>query len=131
MTLEQSIYEALSGHAPLTALVGTRIYPVDAPQASPLPRVVFARQETQNLAHLGGRGSHDQVQVAVMCFAETSEAVRGVASAVRNALDGLIGSNAIACARLIGRVQARVRETEADPGVLSDALLFDILTAET
>lgn len=133
MTLEQGIYAALAAHAGVAALAGDRIYPVEAPQGTPLPRIVFARQETENLATLRGRGTHDRVQVAVLCFADDVQQVRDLAIAARDALDGRVGAgaDAIQSCRLVGRLQARVREAEADPGILSDALLFTILTVET
>lgn len=130
MTLEQAVYEALSGHAPLADLVGTAIYPVEATQGAPLPRIVFARQETENIGHLGGRGTHDRVQISVLCYADDPAEARQVAAAARAAMEAGIGG-AIAHCRLIGRVQARVREAEADPGAFGDALLFLILAAET
>jgi hypothetical protein len=134
MTLEQAIYEALTDHAGTAALVDDRVYPVEAPQASLLPRIVFARQETQNLASMAGRGTHDSVQVAVMCFADDAAEARAVANAARDALDGLRGTaytDAIQHCRLIGRTQARVAQAEADPGIMADGLLFSILAAET
>lgn len=130
MTLEQATYQALSGHAPLAALVGTAIYPVEATQGAPLPRVVFARQETDNLGHLGGRGSHDRVHLSVLCYADDPAEARQVAAAARAAMEAAVGGTIAHC-RLIGRLQARVREAEADPSPFGDALLFLILAAET
>jgi len=131
MTLEEAIYTALSGDAVLAALVGTAIYPVEATQGSPLPRIVFSRQETENLAHLAGRGKHDRVQISVLCYANDPAEARVVAEAARAALEAAVGTGVLAHCRLIGRVQARVREGEADPGAFGDALLFLILAVET
>jgi len=40
---EESIYNRLKGHAGLSALVSTRIYPMERPQGTPLPAVTFER----------------------------------------------------------------------------------------
>lgn len=133
MTLEEALFTALTEHAGVAEQVDDRVFPVEAPQATLLPRVVFARQETQNMATLAGRGTHDMVQVAVMCFADSAEDARLVAVKVRDALDGLLGSgtDVIQSCRLIGRTQARVPQAEADPGILAEGLLFSILAVET
>jgi len=41
MSAESELYAALSGHAALTALVSTRIYPDAIPEDQPLPAVVY------------------------------------------------------------------------------------------
>ena len=99
--MEEDLFARLSGDAAVAALVGTRIYPIRAPQAAALPRIVFARQEGENLGTLNGRGTHDRLQVLVECFAATVEQAR-----------------------------ARAAPT-ADPGVKRDALILLILAAET
>lgn len=43
MTLEQALYSYLSGYAGLTALVGTRIYPVTMPQGVTYPAVTYRK----------------------------------------------------------------------------------------
>lgn len=44
MGAEKIAYALLSGHAPLTALVGDRIYPLVIPEAARLPAVVYSVQ---------------------------------------------------------------------------------------
>jgi hypothetical protein len=133
VTLEEAIYARLSADAPLAALVGTRIYPVEAPQGVARPYVVHSRQDTVNMARLGPspRGPWDRVDLAVMAFADTAEAARAVAAAVRDALDGFSGDGVIGSSRLVGRLQSRLDDAQADPALKSDALLFRILATES
>ena len=44
MSAESELYAALSGHAALTALVSTRIYPDAIPEDKPLPAVVYSTE---------------------------------------------------------------------------------------
>ena len=43
MSVATKIYSALSGNTALAALVGTRIYPVAAPQSAEMPYIVYSR----------------------------------------------------------------------------------------
>lgn len=128
MALEEALFDLLSGNAALAALVEDRIYPVRAPQDAERPYVVFSRLDTANLATLSGRGTHDAVQLAVMCFADEDDAAttRAVARAVRQVLDGYSGDGALQAARLVGRQQGFLD----DPKRHSDSLVFSILAAE-
>ncbi len=47
MNPETGVYELLSTNAPLTALVGSKIYPVTAPENTPTPYVVYSQLEEQ------------------------------------------------------------------------------------
>lgn len=130
--LEQTVYERLAAGTAVAALVGTRIYPILAPQGAARPYVVFARQETENLADLSGRGTHDVAQVAVMCFADEAETATALARAVRDRLDGWgEAADTVQSCRLIGRLGATVGEPAADPVIIADTLLFRILARET
>lgn len=131
MTIEEDLFARLSADADVSALVGARIYPIRAPQAAALPRIVFQRQEAENLGTLAGRGTHDRVQVQVECFAETVEQARALATAATLALDAWRGTGAVNWCRVIGRQQGIEASPQADPGVKRDALLLLILAAET
>lgn len=47
MTAEQNVYTILSSTAAVTALVGNRIYPVEAPSSAALPYLVYQRISTE------------------------------------------------------------------------------------
>jgi len=87
-----SLYSLLSGHAPLVALVGTQIYPVQAPQAKKDPMVIYGivKQEGQ---HSKARLSvEDWSEVEVVVYAKEYNQVHTISAAVRVALDGKKGT---------------------------------------
>lgn len=129
MTIEEEVFSRLTNDAGVAALVGTRVWAIHAPQASALPRIVFARTETENLPHLGGRGTHDRVQLSCIAYAATVESARAVATAAHQALDGWRGAGVVQHCRVIGRLQGVEGGVQAD-GVRRDALLLLILAAE-
>lgn len=127
-SLEGAIYAALAADAAVSALVGTRIYPVEAPQGTDRPFVIFSRQEQETLAALTGRATHRAVQVAVMCIADDAGGAMALGRAVRDALDGIHGADPLHSVRMIGRMQAPVGEIAADPVVITDTQLFNVLS---
>lgn len=128
VALETALYTRLAADAEVAALVGARIYPVLAPQGAARPFVVFARQRQQTLGALAGRAGHREVEVAVMCFADTVGDAMATGRAVRNALDGA-RDNTLRAVRLTGRLQAAVGEVGAEPLPVSDAMLFRVISA--
>lgn len=126
--LEEAIFTILSDDTNLAALVGTRIYPVEAPQAVTRPYVVFARQEVTSLLPLAGAGTHTEVDVAVMAFGDSAASAMATARAVRGALDGMHTDATIKHCRLIDRQQTAVGEPQADPVLIADAQLFRMLS---
>lgn len=130
-TLEQALFLRLTADAGVAALVGQAVYPVRAPQGAPLPRIVFARQDTENLGHLRGRGTHDRVRVNVSAFAADNQAARALADAAHRALQGWRGGGVVQGSRVIGRVQGVLPEPQADPGIRRDSILVTFLAAET
>lgn len=131
MTLEEAIFDRLSDDADVNTLIDGRAYPILAPQGAVLPYAVFARVQSENLAHLGGRGTHDRLHLSVIAYAETSADARGLADALAICLDEWSGHEVVAATRLIGREQAVVAETDVTPRMHSDALLFQMLVVET
>lgn len=51
MSIEARLYAALTGHAGLSALVGTRVYPIQLPQVPTLPAVTYLRISTVPVQH--------------------------------------------------------------------------------
>lgn len=131
MTLEEAVYARLTADAAVAAIIGTRAYPILAPQNVALPYVVFQRSETENLAHLGGRGTHDRVQLAVIAYAADSIGARALADAAQTVLDEWHGHEVVAASRIIGREQSTVDETETTPRLHADTLILQILAVET
>ena len=127
-TLEEAVYTVLAADPNVQALMGTRIYPVEAPQDTPRPSAVFSRQKQQPPATLKGPATHREVELAVMVFADAPGAAMAAGMAVRNALDGHTDAT-LAAVRLVERAQVPVGEIAADPVVIADAMLFRIISA--
>lgn len=89
MSAESVLYGYLSGHAPLTALVGTRIYPDAMPEETPMPAAVFARLSTDPTYNIGGTLLCEDVQMSVAGWAKT----RGEADAIGVAIVGAMAAN--------------------------------------
>ena len=89
MTVEAEIYDRLSGHAGLSALVINRIYPNHVPQNVTLPAVSYHRVSAVRPSAMGADSgvvrARFQVDVWASSFADASGA-RPVAEQVRLAL---------------------------------------------
>ena len=106
--LEEAVYSRLSGNASVAAIVSTRIYPQKIPQEAALPAVAYSRiSATRVKAHAAPTGLA-RARVQVTCVAASYSVVKGLATAVRKALEGVMGT--------VGgvTVQGSWLETDAD-----------------
>lgn len=87
MSAEAAIYAALSGHAPLTALVGARIYPDAMPEETEYPAVVYSRAATEPIRTIHASAVVAAfIDVSVSCWGKTRTQADLVAT---NAIDAL------------------------------------------
>lgn len=86
-----TIVAALKAAAGVTALVSTRIYPMQAEAGVAMPYVVVELLAAQPVNHLRGWSGSDANQVLVSVFASTYQDARAVSAAVRAALDAAGG----------------------------------------
>lgn len=87
MIVTKAIYNILSNHAGLTALVGARIYPVTAAQQATLPYVVYNIPRTEPVNRTSGKARMNQIQVNVSAFAINYEDAASIAEQIKTALD--------------------------------------------
>jgi hypothetical protein len=85
MSIGTAIFTALGGYAPLTALVGTRIYPVIAASQVAYPYVVYSNVYATPQNSLGGWSGGDNQRLQVDCWAKSYAAANDVADHVREA----------------------------------------------
>lgn len=98
MEIEAGLYSKLSGTAAVTALVGTRMYPLAAPQTAAMPNLAWQWISGRpGIAHgyaagtaAGTAGAEARIQIT--CLAATYTAAKALAAAVRTALHGASGS---------------------------------------
>lgn len=89
---EAVIRHRLVSTAAVTALVGTRIYPVIAPAAAALPFITWRRLAVSRQQSLAGPIGVPTVNLSVDIFADTYESARDIADQCRLSLDGWGGS---------------------------------------
>lgn len=84
--IEQTLYAVLKNDSAVSALVGTRIYPLVMPQDGLLPAVVYQRVSTVPITSLDGDSGLDAVRMQSSCWATTYLGARILADAVRAAV---------------------------------------------
>lgn len=90
--IEEAVYSRLSGNAGVSALVSTRIYPNKIPQEATLPAIAYQRISARRVkAHAAPTGLA-RVRVQVTCVARSYSEVKGLAAAVRTAMQGVMGT---------------------------------------
>lgn len=89
---EAVLRTALVGNTSVTAMVGTRIYPLLAPKTAALPFITWRRSGISREHTLAGPMGVPNVSVEMQSFAATYEDVREVADRVRLVLDGYGGT---------------------------------------
>lgn len=93
MSLEAAFYAQLCATSALSALVGTRIYPLGLPHGVTLPAVTFQRVSGPRLRTLGNTNLGGAARFQVSCWGESYADASAVAAAVRTLdnFDGLMG----------------------------------------
>lgn len=118
MSVETEFRAALAAHAPLVALVNTRIAQDTVPEGTGHPLVVFGVNHSPILA-LSNAQLGDQCAVAVQCWAETAAGAEAVADAVTAALAA--SATAVAACAVVTE-----RATTADPELGLDGVLLSV-----
>lgn len=86
--IEKRVVALLLADGTIGAAVGGRVSPVVLRQESGLPALVYRRLDSSPEYTLAGRGGWRSVLLQVVCWASEYETARGLAEAVRLALDG-------------------------------------------
>lgn len=85
---EAVIRSALVGNAAVTALLGSRVFPVIAPADAAIPLATYRRSAVQRQQTLAGPMGMPTVILALDLYAATYEGVRDLADKCRKVLDG-------------------------------------------
>lgn len=95
MAVESAIVALLEATAAVTDLVGTRIYPQDAPPDAALPYIVYRRgTPSERVPALSGVTGLNRAELELFCVSTNYAVAKSVANAVRVALDGKSGTYA-------------------------------------
>lgn len=106
MSIEEDLYAYMSTYAGLTELVGTRIYPLVAPQNVQKPYCTYQKISTGRQYSHSGYSGLQRPRMQVSCYAETYSQAKAVAAQVVAAVEAWSAANA--------RVQAALQENEQD-----------------
>jgi hypothetical protein len=90
--IEQAIYGGLSTDSTLSALVSTRVYPVQAPQGATFPLVIYSEAAQKKVWALGGPVNLNSFSLHLDCYATDYATAKAVRLAAKNALVGYHGT---------------------------------------
>jgi uncharacterized protein DUF3168 len=90
-SLHRALYAYLTLHAPLAALVGTRLYPSIAPSSAAFPYVTVQRLAVGSIYHMGGASATADTLAQVEAWALSGAEAQQVAKVIRLSLDGFTG----------------------------------------
>lgn len=86
--IDESLVQVLSASADIAAVIGTRIYAVQAPQGTQLPCIVYQRDNLTRgpYMHMLGMTGITRVTFVISAIGESLIEVRNLARAIRTAL---------------------------------------------
>lgn len=92
MTLEEAIFGRLTADVGVSALLGTRAYPGQAPQSSTLPVLVYQQASQKKLTTLTGVINLNQYGLRLDLWAADYAGCKALYNAVRDCLVGFRGT---------------------------------------
>lgn len=93
MSVQNDIYARLSAYADLTALVGSKIYPLTVPQDIELPYVSYFIVSDIPEHCMGQDGDIRTIRLQISCWANTYDEVKAIEVQVKAALSRYRGGN--------------------------------------
>ena len=105
---EAFLYQRLTSQTAVSSLIGSRVYPLIAPQGTPLPLVVYQRTGVERPQSLSGNVGNPLVTLQLTTYGTSYTSVKSIARAVRIAIDGWTGTTAGVT------IQRSTLQTEAD-----------------
>lgn len=131
MSAEKVIYALLSQASAVTALVGTRIYPLQVPQEDPLPAIAYASiSDVRASVPLDDTASSrtETSRIEVSVIAATYPQVKALLPLIRSACHGFRGT---VVGVQVGRISAELTGPalrDDDQSLFSQSIDFLVLT---
>lgn len=91
-TIENAWFTRLTGHAAVSALVGTKVFPSVAPPETTPPYITFRVVSAPRLHHMLGASGFVDARLQTDCWDSRAETANTVSEAVRNAMDTFRGT---------------------------------------
>jgi len=93
MSIEAAVYHILTNTAGVTAIVGTKIYPIGMPPGKTVPAIVYQQISSVNLTTCDGEGDLRDDRVQIACWDDDPDGARTLGEAVRKAMASASGSH--------------------------------------
>jgi hypothetical protein len=87
MTVDSIIFRILNGNSAVTGVVGSKIFPSQAPQTTQFPFIVFETISTMPNNTKSGVSEMDKYRIQVTTLAKENNQANDIADKVRSALD--------------------------------------------
>lgn len=124
-SLEESAYSILTGHAGLSALVGTRVEPAPRSQAGALPSISYSRVSTLPVHTHSGAVGLRRARLQFDVWGATALSAQAVAQELVTALDHYRGT--VGGVRIDAALQANdLMENDAEDATFRRILDFQI-----
>jgi hypothetical protein len=92
MNIGKLIYAVVASDATLVSLIGTRVYPEEAPNTVAYPYITFSKVNTQPTRVKNIVSPLDMVKVTFFVYSKNYDTSENVAIALRNKFDNLRGT---------------------------------------
>lgn len=92
MSMRTALVAELEGNGGVSALVGTRIYPVVGPRLATLPYIIYQRISQTHEHHTTAAAGLTTPRWQITCVASSASGAAALGEAVREALDGFRGT---------------------------------------
>lgn len=132
-TIEQAVYEKLTGASAITALVDGRIFPLLAPQKVKSPFIVYRRISSTRVKNIDtGPSFVANTRLQIDCYSADEDEMRDLREIVRLTLDGwrnLSAAVAVKGSSLLN--DQSMLEDQVDPKLYRASMDFMITHDET
>ena len=91
---EAFLFQRLTSQTAVSQYIGSRVYPLIAPQGTPLPLVVYQRTAVERPQSLAGNVGNPLVTLQLTTYGTSYTSVKTIARAVRLTVDGWTGTTA-------------------------------------
>jgi hypothetical protein len=91
---EAFLFQRLTSQTAVSQYIGSRVYPLIAPQGTPLPLVVYQRTGVERPQSLAGNVGNPVVTMQLTTYGTSYTSVKSIARAVRLTVDGWTGTTA-------------------------------------
>ena len=120
MSIEAELRAILTGDGAVTALVGTRVYPLEVPQDGTLPAIVYQELRTGVRVASDGPTGQRETRFLLSLWSESYSGLKTLQAAVLDALSGYAGGN-------IYGVEVDAMRDDFDPAVRWFREIMEIL----